>query len=452
MSVPKGRPSDNEKVLFSPRNAMKALALCSALMLAPCALALAQEQSAGGPPSFGPPLPDHVHGGTAITEVFGDGQKLTAIAIGYDEEIDDSAISPHAFSVEGRTITRVYANTSAEPSETGRNGRFVLIELSPDDDGAVVFGSVGRDVVRKDPSATITQVGSVTTVSGETYRPTDVAIPITSTMNLIVDDFDQQVFSDPATGDVVEYNLYVPEDYDPSKSYPLVLFMHDVGVTSAEVDTTLRQGLGAVIWASPSEQAKHEAFVLAPQFAVQVAGDDSEASSWAQTTVDLLAQISNRYSIDQNRLYTTGQSGGAMLSLAIMIEHPDLFAAGVIVAGQWDPAKVAPLANTRQWIVVSEGDAKAFPTENEMTAVYEGLGTKVARATWSGLSTPQEFDTRVAAMEAEGAPINYTVLAKGTVVPEGQDDNAGSNHINTWRIAYTIEGIRDWLFKQVRPD
>jgi hypothetical protein len=37
---------------------------------------------------------------------------------------------------------------------------------------------------------------------------------------------------------------------------------------------------------------------------------------------------------------------------------------------------------------------------------------------------------------------------KGTVVPASQQDNPISNHLNTWRIAYNIEGIRAWLFEQ----
>lgn len=28
------------------------------------------------------------------------------------------------------------------------------------------------------------------------------------------------------------YNLYVPENYDSSKEYPMVVFMHDAGVVS----------------------------------------------------------------------------------------------------------------------------------------------------------------------------------------------------------------------------
>lgn len=53
-------------------------------------------------------------------------------------------------------------------------------------------------------------------------------------------------------------------------------------------------------------------------------------------------------------------------------------------------------------------------------------------------------------MIAEGSNINYTVLKKGTVVPEGESDTPINNHISTWKIAYNIEGVRDWLFKQVK--
>jgi predicted peptidase len=43
---------------------------------------------------------------------------------------------------------------------------------------------------------------------------------------------------------------------------------------------------------------------------------------------------------------------------------------------------------------------------------------------------------------------HYVALEKGSVVPASQQDNPISNHLNTWRIAYTIEGIRAWLFEQ----
>lgn len=391
---------------------------------------------------------DPVKEATAITQVFGNGLRLTAVALEYDRPIDSSKLSPAAFKVDGRTITKVYANTAAALSDASVNGKYVILELSPDDADARLYALAKRDVVRKEAKATITQTGDIVAADGETVPASADPIQTSAVSNLIVDDFQQLAYTDPKTGDVLHYNLFVPRNYDKSKSYPLVLFMHDAGATSDIVNTTLVQGLGAVVWASPEDQAKREAFVLAPQYASQLVNDASEATADLDRTVDIIHQLMDEYSIDPNRLYTTGQSGGAMASIALDIKYPDLFAASFIVAGQWDPEKVKPLANDKLWIMVSEGDLKAYPGENAITAVLEKEGARISRAVWDGRSTPEEFSAAFAKIDAEGSPINYVVLKKGTVALPGQEDDGGSNHVNTWRIAYTIEEIRDWMFRQ----
>jgi predicted peptidase len=84
---------------------------------------------------------------------------------------------------------------------------------------------------------------------------------------LAVDSFQQLKYNDAKTGITLKYNLYIPEHFDPDRSYPLVLFIHDMGVLSTDTRMTLIQGIGGAIWATRSEQAKHACFVLAPQYA-----------------------------------------------------------------------------------------------------------------------------------------------------------------------------------------
>jgi predicted peptidase len=421
----------------------------------------------------------HMRSATAITEVFGEGQKFTAIAIGYDRPIAGSSLAISSFAVAGRTVAEVFASASADPAGRADSGSFVIVRLSPDDSGSTLkidamkgggppaggapggkpsgpppgMGPAGSKPqgpgqTYRTPSARVAQSGPISTVDGTIYPASAVAIATGAVRNLIVDDFRQFVFRDPRTGDTLKYNLFIPKGYDPDKRYPLVLFMHDAGVTGPDPTATLRQGLGAVVWASPEEQAKHPAFVLAPQYETIIVDDSSTASSALDTTIDLINDLASRYGIDRDRLYTTGQSGGAMMSLAMDIKYPAFFAASLIVAGQWAPDKVRPLASQKLWIIVSQGDLKAYPGENAITAVLQQSGTKVARAVWNGTWNASRFASAVSAIEAEHAPINYVALRKGTVVPAGQDDNGGSNHVNTWRIAYTIGGVRDWLFAQ----
>ncbi|WP_240980620.1 alpha/beta hydrolase-fold protein [Streptomyces sp. Z423-1] len=226
--------------------------------------------------------------------------------------------------------------------------------------------------------------------------------------------------------------------------------MHDAAVLSSDPLTTLVQGNGATCWASPQDQARRPAFVLAPQYSSAVVDDHGgyTVTSWLETTVNLLNNVTETYSIDTDRLYTTGQSMGAIMSIVMDIEYPDLFAASYIVAGQWDTSLVAPMANDKLWITVSQGDESAYPGQNAITAALEEKGATVTRAVWDGTSTQKEFAAGVRKMVAKRTSINYVAFEKGTVVPSGVTDNSLNNHLYTWKIAYNIEGIREWIFKR----
>ena len=152
---------------------------------------------------------------------------------------------------------------------------------------------------------------------------------------------------------------------------------------------------------------------------------------------DLLFDVIDRYSVDENRLYGTGQSQGGMTNIAISDKYPDLFAAQWLVACQWNVEEMAALKDKNLWITVCEGDTKAFPGMNAATSLWESLGSKVARNKdfWNSHAPISEINAKARELAGDGAPINYTVFA-------------GGNHMYTWSFAYDIEAIRDWLFAQ----
>ena len=451
---------------------------------------------------------EHLTGATAITQVFGDGQRLTAVALQYDQDIDSAALSPASFTVQGRTITGVYANTQPNLAPQGTNGRYVILELSPDDSSAQLWGTgqlqggpptdtatsatpASTDVTTATTSrtpasttatpssdtsgaqttppagsagmpqagqagpeptitsavATVTQVQAISAADGTTYPPGSSSVQTSRVVNLIVDDFQQFTFNDPATGNTLSYNLYIPQDYDLSKSYPLVVFMPDSSVVSTQTIAPLVQGLGAVSWASPEDQAKRTCFVLAPNYPVVVIDDNYQPISLFDTTVNLVKALPQQYKIDTTRLYATGQSMGAMMTLGMNIKYPGLFAASLVVAGQWEPASDAtPLANEKLWVVVSQGDDKAYPDENAIMDVIQGQGTPITTASWDGSLPVDQLDAAAGAMAEAGTPINYASFIPGTVLPANGSDT--SEHRNTWRVAYTIDALRDWIFQQ----
>jgi predicted peptidase len=409
------------------------------------------------------PGPGPVRGVTAITQVFGTGQRLTAVAVEYDQDIDGSKLSKTTYKVAKRTITRVYTNCEAGLDPAGRRGRYVIIELSPNDAAAALWvtqqgtgsgsgspppGAGGPTVGDSTPGGTIVaakaslvQQRPVYTAHGTEYPAAGATLTTSTAVNLIVDEFRQFSYHDPATGRTLKYNLFAPRHLDHRRSYPLVLFMHDASVVNVPTPGPLVQGLGAVCWASPADQARHQAFVLAPEYPAVVIDDNYKPSTYFDATVNLVKSLTGRLPIDTSRLYATGQSMGAMMALGMNIKHPGLFAASFIVAGQWPAGQAKPLARQNLWVVVSKGDTKAYPGENAIMAVAEKAGAQVTTATWNGESTQAEFAADVSSMEAHGTAINYAAFKEGTL-------GSGSEHMGTWHVAYSIPAIRDWIMNQ----
>ena len=271
------------------------------------------------------------------------------------------------------------------------------------------------------------------------------------TKNLVVENFKQFVFKDPRTGTSVKYNLYIPKNFDRNKKYPLVLFMHDMGVLSEDTKTTLLQGNGAISFATPEEQAKHEAFVLAPQYSRQVVDDNGDITSDLEATVNLVREyLPSRYNIDTKRIYATGQSMGGMMAIVMNSKYPDLFAASYLVACQWDDKETAPMAKNNLWILVSTGDAKAYPGMNAITNELTKMGGTVTKETWKADYTEGQFLESTRILAAQKSNIKYTTLEKGTNPYLPKDANPGSEHSGTWKVAYSIPGIKDWMFSQTK--
>ena len=447
---------------------------------------------------------------TAITEVFGDGQQVTAVVLQYDRLMDGNKLKPSSYSVreivppemrqhgrealtepvyEDRQVARVYTNTEAAFSEKSVKGEYVIVELVKTYHYLPTFGGgptggqrpqgpqtgdkvgqmqrgerpqggVSKTMPQRDEilgsykgitriedfKAEVTQVARIKDAKGRTLA---AGAPVVSdkTINLIVDDFAQFEYKDEMTGIPLAYNLFIPKDYDPAKKYPLVLFMPDATVTGKETTRTLTQGIGATIWASPEEQAKHPCFVLAPDYTQQIMSDNWVTNDYLDATVGLVNYLARKYSIDTDRMYTTGQSGGCMLSFAIDNKYPELFAASLLMAGKWDNSRVSRFAHQKMWMMCGDGDKGALPSMTGIVAELKKQGVKVSEAVWNGRSTPEEFDALCKAIDAEGADIRFVHFPQYTVFPD-DDHIDGMEHLQTWRLTYTIEGVRDWLFRQ----
>lgn len=257
-------------------------------------------------------------------------------------------------------------------------------------------------------------------------------------------EWQQLTYTDAATGVELSYNLFLPAGYDPSESYPLVLFMEDASMVGTTVTTPIDTGVGATVWASDRVQADNPAIVVAPQYTSVTIGDDYNPTSDLDTTVDLVKSLAGEYSVDTNRIYNTGQSMGAMMTIGMDIEYPDLFAASYIVAGQWPAEATEALADQNIWYTVAEGDTKAYPGMVAIRDVVSDAGATVAGGAIDATASESDYATFVDGIVAQNANFNYTVFNAGTDLADG----AQMEHMGTWDYAYDITGIQDWLFAQ----
>lgn len=258
--------------------------------------------------------------------------------------------------------------------------------------------------------------------------------------------FKQYVYTVPGKDAKIEYNLFAPEKVEPGKKYPLVLFMADASTAGKVVTAPLTQGYGALIWATPESQSENPCYVLVPQFTEVAVNDKYEHSSQVDEMIGLVKEISTNYQIDTNRLYSTGQSMGGMISMYYDVAYPDMFAASIFVDSHWNAASFDQLVKHKfVWFIAGTG-GKAYPTMEALEDAARKVGVQYTFAEWSAKLPEARQNELASTMLEKGAPVNIFEFETGSVLPDGVKD--GKDHMYSFDYAYRVKAVRDWMFKQ----
>ncbi|MCK5571827.1 MAG: hypothetical protein KAJ12_03670 [Bacteroidetes bacterium] len=123
--------------------------------------------------------------------------------------------------------------------------------------------------------------------------------------------------------DSILCRFFVPEQYDSTKKYPLVLTLHGGDANGDDNITHIMVYRIASSWADPMNQAKYPCFVVAPQVP-----SEKSWSDYILLTGDLLDSLSTEFSLDTDQLYVAGLSLGGFGTFEMLRTYPDRFAAG----------------------------------------------------------------------------------------------------------------------------
>ena len=143
----------------------------------------------------------------------------------------------------------------------------------------------------------------------------------------------KDVFNDVKNGNRLPYTIYFPNDYTPSKKYPVLLYLHGAG----SIGTDNESHLGSVeIMFRHNADFMSQAIVLCPQTPEWWNLDretNGDQKGTLGSVLHLLEAIQNSYSCDSNRIYVTGLSMGGYATWEILEHYGEIFAAGVPLCG-----------------------------------------------------------------------------------------------------------------------
>ncbi len=179
----------------------------------------------------------------------------------------------------------------------------------------------------------------------------------------------------------IKYRLFKPNQKSEEK-YPLVVVYHGSGAIGTDNNTQL--GLLHKLFASPDIQSKYPAYVIAPQFPTRSSDykTDMEREVLFSTprpclneVFQLIDSLKSSLNIDSKRIYVVGFSMGGSTVINSLSARPDLFAAGISVAGipQFDQTQV--LKKIPIWLIHGIDDTENPIHSDEI--LYKEIGDNI---------------------------------------------------------------------------
>ncbi len=304
------------------------------------------------------------------------------------------------------------------------------------------------------------------------------------------DKFEQLTYTDSDTGLSITYNLYLPEGYDASGSYPMVVFIGDSSCVGSDT-YSLTQGRGALVWATEEWQSVYPTIVAVPTYPVTILDDHGSytTTEYVKLTKRFIDYMKAEFAVD--RVYGTGQSMGCMTTLILASEYPNLYDACMFVDGQWDISTLTGLEDQTFVYFAAEDDTNAWNGAQEVMAMFDADSVSYAYAQWDGTWSVDELSTaanelltadenqyfiswktgtiepKSGGMGGSGAPGGFGGPSVGSgEKPSGGFDGPGNGeapsggmsggtnssayHMASFDYAYNCVAVMEWLIQQSR--
>ncbi len=185
--------------------------------------------------------------------------------------------------------------------------------------------------------------------------------------------FIEKVFKDD-TGEH-KYVVFLPQNYSPIKSAPVILFLHGAGERGTDGRALLNVGLGALVKA---RETTFPAVVVFPQCENtrgRILHGWSARTDDADRALKILEQVEQDYRIDPKRRILTGWSMGGFGAWSIAAADPSRWSALVPIAGGGQAEWAEKLKDLPIWAWHGDDDhAVLVNRSREMIEALKGAG------------------------------------------------------------------------------
>jgi poly(3-hydroxybutyrate) depolymerase len=185
--------------------------------------------------------------------------------------------------------------------------------------------------------------GSMSTEGGTNTSTTGGSDPVPSEGCTVASPPSGGTYTIDVDGTEREYILNLPEDYDPTRPYPLILAWHGAMYSAEWVDTGGEPQTGPYF--GIEEEANGNAIFVAPQALTgSWTNQDGRDLAFADAMV---ARFEAELCLDESRLFSVGFSMGAIMTMRIGCARADKFRAIAPLSGSWPeecPADGPPIA------------------------------------------------------------------------------------------------------------
>jgi predicted esterase len=176
--------------------------------------------------------------------------------------------------------------------------------------------------------------------------------------------------------------LFVPENYDPDKKYPLIVFLH------GSTDTTTWD----LPWYNEPIVTRDPCIVLTPKCLPEDhygwgSSYDPRISPAMANALEMIRLAEAAFSLDDNRYYIYGSSMGGYGTYGVIMKNPGMFTAGYVECGNGTIEMAPILSEMPFWMFHGSEDpvVPVQPARDLYKAVLDYGGTRIRYTEYQGV-------------------------------------------------------------------